>query len=67
MVIYYRYATLNTAFSRNSHTKLYKFQVFLLILYPILAVARWILWSFVYNDSEVLGYMVSAFELSWGS
>lgn len=59
MVIYWRYATLNTTFSRNSSTKLYKFQVFLLILFPILAVARFILWSFVYEKNEILGYKVS--------
>lgn len=64
MVIYWRHATLNTAFSRNSSTKLYKFQVFLLMLFPALAVGRFILWSFVYDKNEILGYMVSCF-VTW--
>lgn len=61
MVIYWRYAMLNSTFTRNACTCMYKFQVFLLIFFPTLVASRFVLMSFVYENHQILGYLVSWF------
>lgn len=39
-------------------SKMYNFQVFLLVLLPLLAVARFILEAFVFEDAQVYGFMI---------
>ncbi|CAO1384049.1 unnamed protein product [Diamesa hyperborea] len=57
LVMYRRYATrINSNRLRSSH--LYNFQIFLMVLLPILAATRFGLRVFVYNSVKIYGYMI---------
>ncbi|XP_058449573.1 ATP-binding cassette sub-family B member 6 [Malaya genurostris] len=57
LIMYRRYATeINPA--QISRSKMYNFQLFLLVLLPLLAVMRFILEGFVFEDAQVYGFMI---------
>lgn len=57
--MYRKYGTPIEDPSQISISKLYYFQVFLLLFVPILSVVRFILESFVFDDAQIYGYTVS--------
>lgn len=57
LIIYRKHATEIDGYIPPP-SKLYRFQSFLLILYPLLAIVRFILQGFVYDDHEVYGFMI---------
>lgn len=61
LLMYRKYATPNDETITKS--KLYNFQIFLLIFVPALALLRFILQASVYNDANIYGYMVNAINM----
>lgn len=59
LLMYRKYAIRIEDPAQISRSKLYYFQIFLLLLVPILAVTRFILQGFVYEGGKVYGFMVS--------
>lgn len=57
LVIYRKYATPTD--TPPSRSRLYGFQILLLILFPLLAITRFLLQAFVYEDHQLYGFMVS--------
>ncbi|XP_058823567.1 ATP-binding cassette sub-family B member 6 [Topomyia yanbarensis] len=57
LIMYRRYGT-ETNPSQIGPSKMYNFQLFLLVLLPLLAVVRFILEGFVYEDAQVYGFMI---------
>lgn len=62
LFMYRKYATPIEDPSQISSSKLYYFQVLLLLFVPILSVVRLILESFVFDDAHVYGYTVSSWQ-----
>lgn len=58
LLMYRRYATRIEDSTQISTSKLYYFQLFLLLLVPILSVTRFILESFIFSDAHLYGYTV---------
>lgn len=57
--MYRRYATLIEDHNQISVSKLYNFQIFLLVFVPILAIVRFALEASFFEDARIYGYMVS--------
>lgn len=59
LYMYNKYASLISDLNQISKSKLFYLQIFLSVVVPILAIARFILQSAIYNGGKVYGYMVS--------
>lgn len=62
LLMYRKYATPVDDPTQISVSKLYYFQIFLLLFVPILSIVRFILESFVFDDAHIYGYTVSSRE-----
>ncbi|XP_055545150.1 ATP-binding cassette sub-family B member 6 [Wyeomyia smithii] len=57
LIMYRRYGTeINP--TQIGRSKMYNFQLFLLVLLPLLALVRFILEGFVFEDAQVYGFMI---------
>lgn len=62
LLMYRKYGTPIEDPTQISVSKLYYFQIFLLLFVPILSIVRFILETFVFVDAHVYGYTVSNYE-----
>lgn len=62
LIMYRRYGMPIEDPTQIAVSKLYYFQIFLLLFVPILSLVRLILESFVFVDAHIYGYTVSWFE-----
>lgn len=63
LLMYRKYAIPIEDPTQISRSKLYYFQIFLLLLVPTLAATRFILQGFVYEGARIYGFMVSGRRL----
>lgn len=59
LLMYRRYATPINDINQIAASKLYAFQLFLLVLVPILSIVRFALEATFFIGAKVYGYMVS--------
>lgn len=62
LYMYNKYASIISDLNQISKSKLFYLQIFLSVVVPILAIARFILQSAIYNGGKVYGYMVRRFN-----
>lgn len=58
LYMYNKYASVISDLNQISKSKLFYLQIFLSVVVPILAIARFILQSAIYNGGKIYGYMV---------
>ncbi|XP_055382826.1 ATP-binding cassette sub-family B member 6 [Condylostylus longicornis] len=58
LLMYWKYATPITDTNQIPRSKLYKFQIFLLFLFPLLVNVRFVLNGFVYKNAVIYGFMI---------
>lgn len=58
LLMYRKYATRIEDANQIAVSKLYNFQIFLLLFVPLLATVRFVLEAAYYKDAHIYGYMV---------